>query len=377
MAPQALIYLYLRDRLPDPTRPRQARLLRAALATVFVVFNLPWLAVAHRVLFDTVWGVTWIPLTGPFLAWQMLGWVFCGLVAVYLALKGVLWVVGKLERWKVGRTDPLVTFELSNVPSVQLTRRQFLARATYVYAGAGAALSGYGIWSAYRLPEVTHRTLTFPGLPPGLDGLRVLHLSDLHAGLHLGEDKMQEIVARANALAPDVILQTGDMIDISPSYIPAYVRAFRELRAPLGVVTVLGNHDYYTGEYAVIRRTQRRDPRAARHRRPAQLEGRRPPAWGPGRRAACGAAGGVPGAAGASPGRMGRRGSAGHSTHPRGTHPRRSALPARARLVGWAVDHEIRDGTLPAWQQPAVREPWDRRGGRAHPGVRAAGDRAV
>src|SRR2546429_4030264 len=133
-------------RSPDPTRPRQARLLRAALATVFVVFNLPWLAVAHRVLFDTVWGVTWIPLTGPFLAWQMLGWVFCGLVAVYLALKGVLWVVGKLERWKVGRTDPLVTFELSNVPSVQLTRRQFLARATYMYAGAGAALSGYGIW---------------------------------------------------------------------------------------------------------------------------------------------------------------------------------------------------------------------------------------
>src|SRR6266581_1246601 len=215
MTPQALIYLYLRDRLPDPTRPRQARLLRAALATVFVVFNLPWLAVAHRVLFDTVWGVTWIPLTGPFLACQMLGWVFCGLVAVYLALKGVLWVVGKLERWKVGRTDPLVTFELSNVPSVQLTRRQFLARATYVYAGAGAALSGYGIWSAYRLP----------GLPPGLDGLRVLHLSDLHAGVHLGEDKMQEIVARANALAPDVILQTGDMIDISASYIPAYIRA--------------------------------------------------------------------------------------------------------------------------------------------------------
>src|SRR5207249_6733091 len=105
MAPQALIYLYLRDRLADPTRPRQARLLRAALATVFVVFNLPWLAVAHRVLFDTVWGVTWIPLTGPFLVWQMLGWVFCGLVAVYLALKGVLWVVGKLERWKVGRTE--------------------------------------------------------------------------------------------------------------------------------------------------------------------------------------------------------------------------------------------------------------------------------
>src|SRR5256886_10864712 len=43
------------------------------------------------------------------------------------------------------------------------------------------------------------------------------------------------------------------MIDISPSYIPAYVRAFRELRPPLGVVTVLGNHDRYTGESEVIR----------------------------------------------------------------------------------------------------------------------------
>jgi predicted MPP superfamily phosphohydrolase len=246
VAPQLLIYLYLRDRLPPPAR-------RAILTGVFVLFNLPWLAVAHRVLFDTVWGVGWIPFTGPFIAWQLMGWVFCGLVVVYVAFKAILWVVGRLERWKVGRMDPLVTFELSNVPSVRLTRRQFLARATYAYAAAGAAVSGYGIWSAYRLPQVTRRTLTFPDLPPGLDGLTVLHLSDLHAGVHLGDDKMQEIVAQANALRPDVILQTGDMIDVSPAYIPPYVRAFRDLRAPLGVVTVLGNHDYYTGARAVTR----------------------------------------------------------------------------------------------------------------------------
>src|SRR6266705_53766 len=106
IAPQVLVYLYLRERLPDPTRPRQARVLRAALAGVFVVFNLPWLAVAWRVLFDTVWGVSWVPFIGPFMAWQLLGWVFCGLVAVYLAFKGILWVVGRWERWKVGRTDP-------------------------------------------------------------------------------------------------------------------------------------------------------------------------------------------------------------------------------------------------------------------------------
>jgi len=135
----------------------------------------------------------------------------------------------------------------------RISRRRFLARATYAYAGAGAALSAYGIWSAYRLPQLTRRTLTFPDLPAGLEGLTLLHLSDLHAGIHLGADQMQEIVRQVNALAPELIVQTGDMIDISRAYIPAYVRAFRELHAPLGVVTVLGNHDRYTGEQEVIR----------------------------------------------------------------------------------------------------------------------------
>jgi len=258
VAPQVLTYLYLRERLPDPTRPRQAHRVRVALAAVFIVFNLPWLVVGQRVLFGGgLWGVGRIPLTGPWIAWQLLGWIYCALVTVYLLGK-VLWWLGAKLRGKRGagpsaedaaphaqRREPL--------PAPRsLSRRRFLARATYAYAGAGVALSTYGIWSAHRLPQVTRRALVFPDLPAGLDGLRVLHLSDLHAGIHLGEDAMQEIVAGANALRPDLIVQTGDMIDISRAYIPPYVRAFRELSAPLGVVTVLGNHDRYTGEREVI-----------------------------------------------------------------------------------------------------------------------------
>ena len=134
-----------------------------------------------------------------------------------------------------------------------MSRREFLARATYAYAGAGAALSGYGIWSAFRLPEVTRRTLLFRDLPAGLEGLRLLHLSDVHAGIHMERDQMEALVAHANALKADLIVQTGDMIDINPAYIPEYVGAFRDLVAPLGVVTVLGNHDRYTGEREVVR----------------------------------------------------------------------------------------------------------------------------
>ena len=253
IAPQVLLYLYLNERLPDPTRPRQARVTRAALAAVFAVFNFPWLFVAHRLLFGTLWGVSWIPFTGPWIAWQLMGWGLAALVTVYLAVKGVLWLVGKAEQRQLGRVDRVVAFEFSNVPAVRLSRRQFLARATYAYAGTGAVLSSYGIWSAYRMPVVTRRILRFPDLPAGLDGLTILHLSDLHAGTHLGEEKMHAIVAQANALRPDLILQTGDMIDVSPHFIPPYVRAFRDLAAPLGCVTVLGNHDHYTGAEQVAR----------------------------------------------------------------------------------------------------------------------------
>jgi predicted MPP superfamily phosphohydrolase len=135
----------------------------------------------------------------------------------------------------------------------RVSRRQFLARATYAYAAAGLGVSAYGIWSAERLPSVTRRALVLPDLPPALEGLRIAHVSDVHAGIHMPGEKMQALVAQINALGADLIVQTGDMIDISQSYIPEYVRAFRDLRAPLGVVTVLGNHDRYTGEDAVVR----------------------------------------------------------------------------------------------------------------------------
>src|SRR5258707_14448917 len=249
IAPQVLVYLYLRDRLPDPRQPRRAHAVRAALAVVFAVFNFPWVFVARRVLFGTVWGVGRIPYLGPWIAWQMLGWIFCGLVTVYLIMKGAWWLWQRARRVQHG-----VAAGAPEQPS--LSRRQFLARATYTYATLGAAVSGYGIWSAYRLPVITRRTLYFKDLPPAFDGLRVAHLSDVHAGIHMERDKMEAIVAQTNALGADLILQPGDMIDISPSYIPDYVRAFRELKAPLGVVTTIGNHDYYTGDSAVIRGVQ-------------------------------------------------------------------------------------------------------------------------
>jgi hypothetical protein len=241
-SPQVLLYLYLRERLPLAAR--------RWLTLVFVIFNIPWGIVAVRMFSGSLWGISRVPYIAPWIAWQFLGWVFCGLICVYLLGKGVWWLIQRV------RGERGVVRDGAHPQEAHVSRRQFLARATYAYAAAGLGVSAYGIWSAERLPTITRRTLVFPDLPPGLDGLRLAHLSDVHAGIHMSEEKMREIVKQTNALGADLIVQTGDMIDISQSYIPDYVRAFRDLRAPLGVVTVLGNHDRYTGQDAVIRGVQ-------------------------------------------------------------------------------------------------------------------------
>jgi len=248
-APQVLLFRYLWVRLPDPERPARRRLVRIGLTLVFALFNIPWLFLAQRVLFGSMWSGRGVPMMAPWLAWQLLGWMFEALVSVYIAGKAVVWAVKRLRgMWGVGGVRTTAS------PSEpQISRRRFLARATYAYAATGITLTGYGIASAKRIPGVTRRVLTFSDLPPAFDGLTILHISDVHAGLYMERDQMQEVVARANAQHADLVLQTGDMIDYSPSYIPEYVAAFRELRAPLGVITCLGNHDLYTGASRVIK----------------------------------------------------------------------------------------------------------------------------
>src|SRR5438105_3669827 len=106
VAPQALLYLYLRARLPDPSRPRPARGVRAVLALVFVTFNLPWVFVAQHALLGSMWSVGRLPLTGPWIAWQLRGWIFCALVAVYLLGQAVWRLGGGVRGARSGTCGP-------------------------------------------------------------------------------------------------------------------------------------------------------------------------------------------------------------------------------------------------------------------------------
>jgi predicted MPP superfamily phosphohydrolase len=98
---------------------------------------------------------------------------------------------------------------------------------------------------------VIERPIPLPGLPSPLDGFTLVQITDLHAGPFMREKDIQGYVRRANALRPDLVVLTGDLVHSSPRFIDPCVRALSDLRARLGVFACLGNHEYWVGVEAV------------------------------------------------------------------------------------------------------------------------------
>jgi predicted MPP superfamily phosphohydrolase len=126
------------------------------------------------------------------------------------------------------------------------------ATASAAAAGlAAGAVAWRALWQEPRSSRVRERELTLERWPAALDGLRVALVSDLHAGApHVGEERIERVVAAVNARRPDLVLLLGDYIDpevrFGSAVAPAAVaERLAALRAPLGVVAVLGNHDWH------------------------------------------------------------------------------------------------------------------------------------
>jgi uncharacterized protein len=100
-------------------------------------------------------------------------------------------------------------------------------------------------WEPHRL-VVEWLELAFPDLPRGLEGLRIAQLSDFHRSPVVRQWEIERAVARANALAPDLIVLTGDYVTFGRHYAAPCAAALSALRAPLGRYAILGNHDYWS-----------------------------------------------------------------------------------------------------------------------------------
>ena len=117
-----------------------------------------------------------------------------------------------------------------------LPEAAFAAAVVLAFLGLGQALQG---------PRVVEVVIRAPGLAPGLRGLRIAQISDLHAGHTIERGYVEGIVQRVMELKPDLIAVTGDLADGTVAQISRRVEPLAELRAPLGVYYVTGNHEYY------------------------------------------------------------------------------------------------------------------------------------
>lgn len=122
-----------------------------------------------------------------------------------------------------------------------LTRRKFLEIGSLTFAG----LSTGSLAEGQSLPAVRRRRMLLPDLPPAWDGLRVLQISDVHAGPHMTVERMQRVRDLALATPADLIVFTGDQVDRREEDAELFARGFEGISAPLGVYGILGNHDHY------------------------------------------------------------------------------------------------------------------------------------
>lgn len=116
----------------------------------------------------------------------------------------------------------------------------------YLIVAVMAGLFGLALFIYARFVEpyrsrLQEETLETDDLPPGLDGLTILHLSDLH--LKVGDRRRAQMIRQVSAVEADIVAITGDFIEMDED-IDFCVATLAGLRARHGVFAVLGNHDY-------------------------------------------------------------------------------------------------------------------------------------
>jgi uncharacterized protein len=152
--------------------------------------------------------------------------------------RGIQWIAGKLF------------FNNTDVDSMNtengISRSVFLS---WLGIAAGTTLFGsllYGFSNQYKY-QIKRVKLAFDNLPASFKGIRIVHISDVHSGSFMDKKAVQhgiDLIMQENA---DLIFFTGDLVNDKATEMKHYMDVFNQLKAPMGVFSTLGNHDY--GDY--------------------------------------------------------------------------------------------------------------------------------
>jgi hypothetical protein len=133
-----------------------------------------------------------------------------------------------------------------NFKAGEINRSVFLSWMGFAVGGGifGSLLWGFGNKYKYKMERVK---LSFDNLPGAFRGMRIVHISDIHSGSFTDRKAVEKGIQKILDEKPDLILFTGDLVNDHADEMKDYTEVFSRLKAPLGVFSSLGNHDY--GDY--------------------------------------------------------------------------------------------------------------------------------
>jgi len=232
----AQVYLFVRirrailsSRRSDRFKSRAIRLVGTSIGLLFVLNgytlfrHVPWVDPPI---------VAQVGLFYPVAVWNF-GSLFSALL-LFLTR-----VIGRLGRMVVRLSRGHVSQPASD--PVNLGRRRFLQAGVGGLAAAPMMLSGYGAAYAAKSYDVQELTLPFGR------SLRVVQLTDIHAGIYMNREEMRCYADQVIALQPDLFVLTGDFISNSMSFLPGCVEEMARVRARYGTFATLGNHEHLWG----------------------------------------------------------------------------------------------------------------------------------
>lgn len=231
------IYIFQAVKYVLPTGSPRLRLTIIVVYWAFAVFLLGLL-----VLFPFLNYESWPKQFRTYLFALLVAAFFSKLVAsLFFAAddirRGATWLLVKLFRGAVNDV---------NEAGSGISRSAFLSWLGIAFGGGLFSTFVYGFSNKYKY-TVRHINIAFKNLPSSFRGLKIVQISDVHSGSFNNREAVKRGIDKIMNEKPDMILFTGDLVNDKAVEMEDYKDLFSELKAPMGVYSVLGNHDY--GDY--------------------------------------------------------------------------------------------------------------------------------
>ncbi|MEQ8903821.1 metallophosphoesterase [Ekhidna sp.] len=207
----------------------------------------------RRLILVSYWMVSILSLAGVLLYRQIDPKVFADL-RLYITTFFFILFIGKLFATVFLMLEDIrrgITWIVNLFPFVEekhsTSRSDFMQKSAIIAGALPVAAMSFGVISGAHDYRVKKRIVYSPNLPKAFDGIRVAQISDIHTGSFFNKTAVEGGIDLLNAQKPDIAFFTGDLVNNRSEEAKEYLNIFKRVTAPLGVYSVMGNHDY--GDY--------------------------------------------------------------------------------------------------------------------------------